>query len=131
MRSRISIYLRVGPKAGPFRPCRVAAPDRRASWSRRPLLDPPLVLLALQDVPHENPRRHHVVRIDLAGLDQVLYFGDRHARGSGHDRVEVAPRLAVDQVAVAVPFPRPDEREVGVERRLEDVWPAVDDPRFL
>ena len=43
-----------------------------------------------------------LVRVDLAGLDQLLDLGDRDPAGHGAQRVEVARRLVEHQVAVPV-----------------------------
>src|SRR5215467_1555565 len=104
---------------------------RRRSCAHRPLLDPLLVVDALKYVFHEDSRCHDVIRIDVAGFDELLDFGDRRACRGGHHRVEITRRAPVDQVTQAVAFPRFDEREVGPERLLEHVTPAVDDPGFL
>ena len=88
-------------------------------------------MLALQDVLHENAWRDDVIRIDGAGLDQVLHFGDGDARGGRHHGIEVARRSPIDQITHAVAFPRLDEGEVGAQRVLEDVGLAVNRPRLL
>jgi len=61
----------------------------------------------------------------------VLDFRDRHDPGGGHHRVEVARGSTIDEIPGAVTFPGADEREVGADRRLEDVRLAVDDARLL
>src|SRR5581483_1138659 len=75
------------------------------SSTRRPFLDPLLVACALDDVAHEDAGRDDVVGIDFAGLDQLFDLGNRRRGGGGHDRVEVARRAAVDQVAGGVAAP--------------------------
>src|SRR5581483_239341 len=99
--------------------------------AHRPLLDALLVARALDDVLHENPWRDDVIRIDGAGLDELLDFRDRHAARRRHHRIEVARGAPVHEVAGAVAFPRLDEGEVCPERRLEHVRLAPDRPRFL
>ena len=64
------------------------------------------------------------VRIDLAGLDQVLDLGDGDSAGHGGERVEVAGRRVVDEVAVPVALRRADQREVGDDAALQDVAPT-------
>ena len=66
-----------------------------------------------------------------ARFDERFDFGDRHARGGRHHRIEVARGLPVDQVALRIALPRPDEREVGEQRLLEHVVTAVDLARLL
>ena len=71
------------------------------------------------------------VRIELAGLDQLLDLGDRDAAGGRRHRVEVARGLAVDEVAEAVALPGRDQREVADDALLEHVLLAVEDARLL
>ena len=80
---------------------------------------------------HEDARCVDAVRLERAGVDQLLDLGDGVARRGGHHRIEVARRLAIHEVAGAIALPRLDEREVGMERRLEDVGAAVDDAALL
>src|SRR5689334_15118288 len=91
---------------------RCAIGERRSAMTRREFLDALLVTLALQDVTHENPRRDDVIRIDFARFDQLLHFGNRHSRGGGHHRVEVARRAAIDQIPGGVAAPGLYEREI-------------------
>ena len=94
-------------------------------------LDPLLVRRPLDQSLHEDARRVHAVRLDRAGVDQLLDFGDRVSRRGRHHRIEVARGLSIHEVAGAIALPRLDEREVGVQRRLEDVGAAVDDAALL
>ncbi len=75
---------------------------------------------------HEDARGVDAVRLDLAGRHQMLDLGDRHARGGGHHRVEVAGGLAVDEVALRVALPGMDDGDVGEQARLHDVVLAVE-----
>ena len=101
------------------------------SSSDGPLLDALLVARALQDVADENPRRDHVVRIDLAGLHQVLHLGDRHVGGRRHHRIEVPRRAPIQKITNAVAPPPLDKGEIGMERRLEDVRFVANCPRLF
>src|SRR5436190_23576443 len=71
------------------------------------------------------------VRIDRAGINELLDLGDGVPRGRRHHRIEIARGLSIDEIADAIAFPRLDEREVSEERRLENVSAAVDDAAFL
>src|ERR1041384_4181123 len=93
--------------------------------------DPLLEMRALQDVRDEDAGRDDGVRIQLAGLDDLFHFGEGHLRGRGHDRIEVARGLPVDEIAFRVALVGLHEREVGMERRFEDVVAPVDDARLL
>src|SRR4026209_1181751 len=99
--------------------------SRTSAMDGGSLLDPLYVLLAPQDMLHENPGRDDVVGIDLAGLDQPFHFGNRRSRGSGHHRIEIARRAPVDEIPGPVADPRLHEREVGAQWLLEDVGGAV------
>ena len=53
------------------------------------------------------------------------------ARGRRHHRIEIAGGPVVGEIAGRVAAVRANEREIRVQRRLEDVGLAVDDPRLL
>src|SRR4029450_13659701 len=74
-----------------FRALRAFVMNRgsRSCRAGGPFLDPLLVPLALENVPHEDAGGHHVVRIDRAGLDQLLDFRDGHVGPGGHHRIEI------------------------------------------
>src|SRR6185503_7483583 len=80
--------------------------------SDRSFLDPLFVLGALQDMGHENARRHDMVGINGARFDEVLDLGDGNPRGGRHDRIEVPGRPSIDEIADAVALPGVNEREV-------------------
>src|SRR5690606_15085451 len=98
----------------------------RLSISCRPLFDALEVIASLQDPLHEDPGGMNVVALDAARVDQVLHFGERGLRRRRHDRVEVARRAPVDEIAGAVTLPGLDEREVRTERALHQVLAAVE-----
>src|SRR5688572_9658978 len=86
---------------------------------------------ATHDMLHEDARSMDAVGIELTGLDELFDFGNGMTCGSGHHRIESARGLPVDQISQAIPSLRLHEREVGVQRRLEDVGAAVDDAALL
>src|SRR6185436_15377894 len=88
------------------------ANGRPFSSTDRPLLDSLLPLRHHHSM-HEDPRRVHAIRLELARLDQLLHFGDANLPRRGGHRIEVARGLAVLQVAEAVAFLRGDQREVA------------------
>ena len=53
----------------------------------------------LQNALHVNAGRHHAIRIERAWFHQFLNFGDGAFCRRSHHRIEVARRLAVDEVA--------------------------------
>src|SRR5688572_29214036 len=95
------------------------------------LFDALVIGRATHDVLHEDARSMDAVGIELTGLDQLFDFGYGMSRRGGHHRIEVARGFPVDEIAEAIALPRFHEREVGVQRRLEDEWPAVDDSALL
>ena len=66
------------------------------------------------------------VWIDLAGLDHVFDFGNRHLRCRRDHRIEVARGHPVDEVSVRVALPRLDQRQVGDDSALHHVVVAVE-----
>src|SRR5581483_5064830 len=79
----------------------------------------------------ENARGHHAFRIERAELHDFAHFRDRAFRRGGHDRPEVARRLAIDEIAPPVALERLDQRVIGMDRVFEHVMPAVDEARLL
>src|SRR5262249_17889008 len=109
-------------RVSPFDLCRAAS---RIPLSDRSLLDRFFVILALEDPLHIDSGRMDAIRIELADLDQLFDFSDGDLAGGGDHWVEVARGLAIDEVAPAIALPRFDDREVAVDRVLEDALPAV------
>src|SRR3954452_21053082 len=90
------------------------------------LLDSFLKVQAVHDALYEDSRRVDVIGIDVAGLDEMLDLGNRHSRRRRHDRVEVARRLAIDEITLGVALPGMDDGEVGENAALHDVALAVE-----
>src|SRR5881398_1103005 len=65
-------------------------------------------------------------RVESAHGDDLVDLGDHDPSRSGHVGVEVACRLVVYEVAERVSRTRANERDVGLERVLEEVGDAVD-----
>src|SRR5947207_619051 len=81
---------------------------------------------------NEDAGRVDVVRVQLALLhDRLLDLRDRAARGHRHDRVVVALRPPIDQVAEGIGLPGPQEGVVGGDRLFQDVRPTVEIPMLL
>src|SRR6185437_927538 len=95
------------------------------------LLDPLLEIRAVHDTLDEDAGRVDAVGIDRAGLDEVLDLRDGDARRRRHHRVEVARRLAVDEVAFGIALPGMDDGEIGDDAALHDVALAVEFALFL
>src|SRR5688572_10725397 len=90
-----------------------------------PALDPLLDEGDLDDALHEDARRVHVLRLDLAHIHELLHLRDRHPTGSCAQGVEVSGALAKHQVSVPVALPGVHEGEVGDDRLLQDVGATV------
>ena len=56
-----------------------------------------------------NPGRVHKIGINLPGLHNYFHFPNNVISGSGHHGIDVARRLAIDEIAPAIAFPRLDE----------------------
>ena len=65
-----------------------------------------------QGVDHDA-RRHHEIGIDLSGLDDLAHLGDHEIGGHGDQRIEIARRAAVHQVALGVGLVGLDDRQIG------------------
>src|SRR6476661_1179413 len=74
---------------------------------------------------------HDVLGVQAAGGDELGDLDDRVLGGRRHDGAEVAGRLAVDEVALAVGLERLDQRDVGVDGGFEDLPFAVQEAGFL
>ena len=71
------------------------------------------------------------VGIEFAGFDEMFDLGDGHLGGGRHVRIEVARRLAIDEIAFGVALPGVDDGDVGEEAVLHHVWLAVEIADFL
>src|SRR5580700_499901 len=98
---------------------------------QRPALNPLFVIHTLNNPLHVHAGRMHLVRLNLAGFNQLLDFGDSDLRGGRHHGIEVARGLAINQVSPPIALPRLDQREVGLERMFEHVRAAVELARFF
>src|SRR5690348_14857941 len=56
----------------------------------------------LEDGADVNARRVNLVGWQFAEIDQLLDFGDDVVRSGGHHGIEVAGRLAIDEVAPSI-----------------------------
>src|ERR1700730_3904549 len=97
-----------------------------APFPDRALLDALLEIRAVHDALDEDAGRVDLVGVDLAGLDEILDLGDGDARRGRQARVEVARRLAVDEVALGIALPGMHDGEIGEDAALHDVALAVE-----
>ena len=67
-----------------------------------------------------------LIRVQHAGLDQLLDFGHRHAAGGRHHRIEVPRGLAIHEIALGIAFPRLHDGQIGSEPGLEHEQLAID-----
>src|SRR5436190_3907256 len=98
---------------------------------QRALLDPLLVVGALEDPLHVDRRDLDLVAVELAHLDEVLHLRDGDAGRGAHHRAEVAGGLAKDEVAPSVALPGAHDGVVGLEGLLEDHLPSLEDATLL
>src|SRR5205823_12326240 len=75
---------------------------------------------------HEDAWRMYQVRIDRAVFDDLFDLGDGDLAAHRNHRIEVARGLAIDEVALLVRLPRLDQRNVGTNAALHDVFLAVE-----
>src|SRR5689334_6485603 len=80
---------------------------------------------------HEDPGSDDAFGVERAEWNHLVHRRDRRLRRHCHHRAEVARRHPVREVAPAVAALGLDEGDVGVQRCLEDVHPAVDLARLL
>src|SRR5690606_28766343 len=80
---------------------------------------------------HENPRQVDLVGIEAADRYDLLNLGHRHAAGGGHRLVEVARRLAADQVARLVRLAALVDGGVADDAALQHIGLAVELLGFL
>src|SRR5882724_111010 len=59
-------------------------------------------------------------------LDEALDLGDGDARRRRHDRIEVARRLAIDEVALGIALPGMHDGKIGEDAALHDIALAVE-----
>jgi len=73
----------------------------------------------------------NLIRLQLAGFDQMLDFGDRDLCRGRHHGIEVPRRLAINQVALPVALPCLHESKVGFQTFFHDVGTAFKLASFL
>src|SRR5260370_36929214 len=88
-------------------------------------LDALFVFWALENSVDEDARRMNLIGVELAEFNEFFNFGDDVVGGGGHHGIEVARRLAIDEIAPAVAFPRFDESEIAAQAAFKNVLAAV------
>src|SRR5947209_3317045 len=78
-----------------------------------------------------NTGRDDLGRIEFTGLDQLLDLSNGHPASRRHHRIEVASRLPVHQVAVAVALPCFHQGEVRRESTFQQINAAIELACFL
>ncbi len=71
-------------------------------------------------------RRVDLVRLKLAGIHQILHLRHRNAPARSRHGIEIARRLAVDQVPAAIALPRLHQRQVRANPALQDVSNTIE-----
>ena len=72
-----------------------------------------------------------LIRVECAHLDDFLHFHHRNFAGRNCHRVEIARRLAKNQVAVAVRLPGLGDGEIALDGLLQNVMSTVELSHFL
>src|SRR5690242_7978275 len=85
-----------------------------------------LLEYAAADALDEDARRVDRIGIERSDRHQLFHFRNRDLAGRRHHRIEVPRRLAEDEIAFRVAFPRFDNGEIGLQSALEDVGLAVE-----
>ncbi len=74
----------------------------------------------------ENSGRYDVLGIKLAEFDEGIDLDNGERCRHGGNRIEIPRRLPVGQVAPAIGLCRFHQRDVALQRLLEDMQPPVD-----
>ena len=85
----------------------------------------------MHDALDENAGRMDGVGIDFSCLHEMLDFRDRHLRRRRHHRIEIAGRLAIDEIAFGIALIGVDDRDIGDEFALHDIVRAVEFAQLL
>src|SRR5215469_18646525 len=102
-----------------------------AALAHRALLDAFLKRLTVDDALYEDAWRVRTAGIERARLDQLFDFRDRDPRCGRHDRVKVAGRLAIEEVALPVGLPGMNDRKIRGEAALHYIGLAIEFAGFL
>src|SRR6266705_1815684 len=95
------------------------------------LLGSLFIVRPLEDALHVDARGMNALRVDLPRLHEALHLRDRQARRRGHDRVEIARRLAVLKIAEAIAPVRLHQGKIRGERGFQHVMPLSEAPGLL
>src|SRR5579862_5047804 len=114
-------------------PSAMSCAARQAIWRRvsgvmRSLLRLPL---CHHDAIDENPRRCDCFGIERAELGDLAHLRDRDLPRHCHNRVEVARRFPIGEIAPAIAALRLDEREIARQRLLEHIKCTIDLAQLL
>src|SRR5579872_2277905 len=96
------------------------------SLPNRPLLNPPLIQLALKNPLHINRRSMHRIPIQLPSLHQILDLGNRDPSRRSHHRVKIPRRLPVNQIPHAVALPRAHKRKVRLQPAFHHISAPIE-----
>src|SRR5580693_7455607 len=94
-------------------------------------LDPPLIVVTLEDAMDINARYMDLIGVQLAGLHQMFDLGDGDIACLRHGSRKIAGGLSKDEVAKAVAFPGLYECKLRMKCQFHQVWLAVEFPYFL
>src|SRR4051794_8350240 len=90
-----------------------------------PSFNAALILFTLYKIFDVNTGSDYFGRIEFAGLDKLLDFGDRHPASRRHHRIKITSRLTIHQIAVPVALPCFYQGEVGCEGMFQQISAAL------
>src|SRR5208282_625563 len=89
------------------------------------LLDALFEVLALKNGIHIDSRRVHKIGINFPGFHKFFHLCNYEVSSRSHHWIQIARRLAIDEVAPAIALPRFDKGEIGSQRTFQDVHSAA------
>lgn len=99
--------------------------------ARRYALDAFAFLTDDDDALHENAGRVNVLRVDVARRHQPFHFGNCDLARHRAQRIEIARRLIVNEVAVTVADARANESVIANDAFFQYVFTTVETASFL
>src|SRR4030042_2399189 len=113
-------------------PALISSATRLAiSSSVRGFLEPWCIILPPHDSVNVNPRCVNLGRVEAPHANDVFHLGDDDLCRRSHDGVKILSGIPVFQVTPFVGHMSFEESNIGLQRRLQNTCPAVNDLLFL